>query len=1135
MEDTVEMENILMDQKLRTLAERQIKNKWKQDDNKNQNQQQQNKRQNTSRAYTTGPEPLGLIRRVPVVMNVVLKGILRECPKLKNKNHGNQGGNGNAPAKVYVVGNAGTNPNSNVVTDLSGLPSTRQVEFQIDLIPSVVPVAQAPYRLAPFEMKELSEQLQELSDKGFIKPNTSPSGAPVLFVKKKDGSFRMCVDYQELNKLAVKNRYPLPRIDDLFDQLQGSSLVGYYWRFIEGFSKVAKLMTKLMQKKSPLNGGDKQDAAFQTLKNKLCSVPILALPQGAKNFIVYCDASHKGLGAVLMQNEKMIAYASQQLKIHEKKYTTHDLELSVVVFALNIWRHYLYGTKCAVFTDHKSLQHILDQKELSMRQRCWLDFLSDYDCEIHYHTGKANVVADALSRKERIKSLRVRALVMTIGFNLPKQILEAQIEVQKPENFKNEDVGGMIMKDISKEKLEPRDDETLCLNRRSWLPCYGDLRTADIATYVRKCLTYAKVKAEHQRPSGLLVQPKIPQWKWDNITMDFVTKLPKSSQRHDTIWVQISPYAKPVRADSQSSLSWPYKRPYVAFLSDKQHSFSHLIRDCDFHEKRMAKQAAVTISKKQDDPHKALKDKGTIDSGCYRHMTWNKAHLAYYQEFKGGSIAFGGSNGRIIGKGKIKAGVDDDQKCWPACCRITRRRTGGRAGRGGGRTKGCSGDQGDGRIYGQGVQVGGQDREVNDGVDGVLDFSTIIAHQLQNLLPTIVDQVGDQGRGQGNGRKQNNNVVNDNIWGDVSKGCTYKELLACNPREYDGKGGSPVVELLKPHTRSRSRCRFHELSRLVPHLVTPRGKRIERREPSKDRNVRDDNKRTRTGNAFAITANPVRGKYMGTAPKCTTYNYHHSPKTPCHTCFNCNRPRHFAKECRVVPRNLNPINTRNPIARTCYVCGSTDHIKAACPSGSFDMIIGMDWLSNHKAEIICHEKVVRIPLQGGKVLRVIGERPKEKIRHLRSTRTKEQKPKEILVVRDYLEVFLNDLSGLQPNREINFRIELVPGAIRFTKSPYRLAPSEIEELLGQLKELQDKDHCKIEAVRNWEAPRTPYKVRSFLGLAKYYRRFIENFSKIAKLLTVLTLLSRTFDWGKEQENTFQTLKDKLSDVPVSSP
>nr|GEW33643.1 putative reverse transcriptase domain-containing protein [Tanacetum cinerariifolium] len=174
---------------------------------------------------------------------------------------------------------------------------------------------------------------------------------------------------------------------------------------------------------------------------------------------------------------KVIAYASRQLKIHEKDYTSHDLELGSVVFALKMWRHYLYGTKCIVFTDHKSLQHILDQKELNMRQRRWLELLSDYDCEIRYHSGKANVVADALSKKEMIKPLRVRALVMTIGLNLPKQILEAQTEALKPENLTAEDVGGMLHQDLTKEKLEPRADGTLCLNNRSWLSRYGDLRT----------------------------------------------------------------------------------------------------------------------------------------------------------------------------------------------------------------------------------------------------------------------------------------------------------------------------------------------------------------------------------------------------------------------------------------------------------------------------------------------------------------------------------------------------------------------------------------------------------------------------------------------------------------------------------
>nr|GFC02276.1 reverse transcriptase domain-containing protein [Tanacetum cinerariifolium] len=256
---------------------------------------------------------------------------------------------------------------------------------------------------------------------------------------------------------------------------------------------------------------------------KLCSAPILALPEGSEDFIVYCDASNKWLGAVLMQREKVISYASCQLKIHEKNYTTHDLELGAVVFTLKTW--------------------------------------SEYDCDIHYNPGKANVVADTLSKKEREPPLRVRALVMTIGLDLPRQILNAQTEARTPKNIEKEDVGGMLVenlkdpKKVRTKKLEPRADGTLCLNGRSWLPCYGDLRTvimheshkskysihpgsdkmyqdmkklywwpnmkADIATYVSKCLTCAKVKAEHQKPSGLLEQPKIPEWKWDNITMDF--------------------------------------------------------------------------------------------------------------------------------------------------------------------------------------------------------------------------------------------------------------------------------------------------------------------------------------------------------------------------------------------------------------------------------------------------------------------------------------------------------------------------------------------------------------------------------------------------------------------------------------
>nr|GEX32896.1 putative reverse transcriptase domain-containing protein [Tanacetum cinerariifolium] len=409
--------------------------------------------------------------------------------------------------------------------DLPGLPPSRPVEFQIDLIPGAALVARAPYRLAPSKMKESSKQLQELSEKGFIRPSSSTWGAPVLFVKKKDGSFRMCIDYRELNKLTVKNRYPLPQIDNLFDQLQGSSIylmidlrLGYHQlRVREHDVPKTAFKTRYGHYEFQVMPFGLTNAPTNEKEHKEHLKAILELLKKEKLYAKFSKCEFW-----IPKREKVIAYASRQLKVHEHNYTTHDLELGSVVFALKIERNYLYGTKCTMFTDHKSLQHILDQKELSMRQRRWLELLTDYDCDICYHPGKANVVADALS---------------------------PQIEALKPKNLEKEDVGGMIRKDIPKEKLEPRADGTLCLNGRSWLPCYGDLRSVIMheshkSKYSIHPGSDKMVKAKHQRLSGLLVQSTIPEWKRDNIMMDFITKLPKSPQGFDTIWVIVDQLTK---------------------------------------------------------------------------------------------------------------------------------------------------------------------------------------------------------------------------------------------------------------------------------------------------------------------------------------------------------------------------------------------------------------------------------------------------------------------------------------------------------------------------------------------------------------------------------------------------------------
>ncbi|KAK6145260.1 hypothetical protein DH2020_022080 [Rehmannia glutinosa] len=382
--------------------------------------------------------------------------------------------------------------------------------------------------MVPKELQELKMQIQELLDLKFIRPSVSPWGAPVLFVKKKDGTLRMCIDYRELNRLTIKNKYPLPRIEDLFDQLRGAGTFskiglrsGYHqlkikesdipkiafrtryghYEFVVmpfGLSNEPAVFMDLMNRvfhpyldkfiivfmddiliysknenehKEHLRMAlevlrkeklyEKCEKSFQELKQILTCAPVLTIPDPTEGFVIYSDASKLGLGCVLMQHGEVVAYASRQLKPHELNYPTHDLELAAVVHALKIWRHYLYGSKCDIYTDHKSLKYIFTQKELNMRQRRWLELVKDYDCTINYHSGKTNVVADALSRKTKSEL----SCLLTKQEELVKEFTKMKIEIVTPPKSIEAMLATLVVRPTLRDKIKDTQPRDIFLNK----------------------------------------------------------------------------------------------------------------------------------------------------------------------------------------------------------------------------------------------------------------------------------------------------------------------------------------------------------------------------------------------------------------------------------------------------------------------------------------------------------------------------------------------------------------------------------------------------------------------------------------------------------------------------------------------
>ncbi|GJT89418.1 putative reverse transcriptase domain-containing protein [Tanacetum coccineum] len=544
----------------------------------------------------------------------------RECPKLKNNNNcGNQAGNGNASVKVYAVGRAGTNPDSNVVTgtfllnnryasilfdtgadrsfvstafssqidipptaldyyydveladgrnylvfpeDLPGLPPTRQVKFRIDLVPGAAPVARAPYRLAPSEMKELSEQLKELSDKGFIRPSSSPWGAPVLFVKKKDGSFRMCIDYRELNKLTVKNRYPLPRIDDLFDQLQGSSVYskidlrsGYHQLRVLYFF-ISWLCRSFRERRHP-------KTAFRT---RYGHYEFQVMPFGLTNApAIFMDLMNRVCKPYL---DKFVIVFIDDILIYSKNKQEHEEHLKLILELLKKEELYAKFSKCEFWIPKvQFLGHVIDSQGLSGYyeiQRRILKVAQTNGLKLHLRRRKQRFLCilphalikslvfgdDLLMQKEKVIAYASRQLKIheknytTHDLELgavgnSNVVANALVQKERRATIKGFEPSSCRVVENSKdsrsfrtEKLEPRADGTLCFNGRSWLPCYGDLKTV--------------IMHETLKAIRIVGKADILSMEVRTTSLDFVTKASKSSQGYDLFWDWLTGLTKSV-------------------------------------------------------------------------------------------------------------------------------------------------------------------------------------------------------------------------------------------------------------------------------------------------------------------------------------------------------------------------------------------------------------------------------------------------------------------------------------------------------------------------------------------------------------------------------------------------------------